>query len=519
MSKISNSVFPLVPQGPARDKLLAKRAARMAAMSADDRAAIQAMLALPPEELQQQLRLLNEMRRRAKPMVEVPVQRTPVTKAAPILKIVSSRPSVGPDRYDDTNKSDPDWRGAFRRVMTEGEAAKAKADYPDDDFEEETLGSTEPLLVSDFVAHSPDHSYIFRHTGEPWTKMAVNARVMPLGTGKKKIAASTWLDRNDAVEQRTWIPGEPQIIGNRLVSAAGFFAHPGARVFNLYRPPVIKIPEDEDVAFWKIHLYGLWPAEAPHIELWMAHRVQRPGEKVNHALLLGGAPGIGKDAILHPLRHAVGAWNFADVSPQTVLGNFNEYVQCVVLRISEGKDLGPHDRFRFYEATKILFAAPPDTLRCNPKYITPYYVANVFGPIITTNHKTSGIYLPADDRRHYVAWSLVKIEKYDAVYWAKYWARMNNGGADAVAAYLSRLNLAGFDAKAPPPRTSAFLEMVDAFRPREESDMADVIESLGTPETLLISEIVARAGTLGLDVEPQHVVLGQSEATDGRLGV
>jgi len=25
--------------------------------------------------------------------------------------------------------------------------------------------------------------------------------------------------------------------------------------------------------------------------------------------------------------------------------------------------------------------------------------------IITTNHKTDGIYLPADDRRHMVAWS------------------------------------------------------------------------------------------------------------------
>ena len=31
---------------------------------------------------------------------------------------------------------------------------------------------------------------------------------------------------------------------------------------------------------------------------------------------------------------------------------------------------------------------------------------NCLGLIITTNHKTDGIYLPADDRRHYVAWSL-----------------------------------------------------------------------------------------------------------------
>jgi hypothetical protein len=32
-------------------------------------------------------------------------------------------------------------------------------------------------------------------------------------------------------------------------------------------------------------------------------------------------------------------------------------------------------------------------------------VFNCLGFIITTNYKTDGIYLPADDRRHYVAWS------------------------------------------------------------------------------------------------------------------
>ena len=33
------------------------------------------------------------------------------------------------------------------------------------------------------------------------------------------------------------------------------------------------------------------------------------------------------------------------------------------------------------------------------------HVLNCCGVIITTNHKADGIYLPADDRRHFVAWS------------------------------------------------------------------------------------------------------------------
>ena len=38
------------------------------------------------------------------------------------------------------------------------------------------------------------------------------------------------------------------------------------------------------------------------IRLWMAHRVQRPHEKINHALVLGGDQGIGKDTLLEPVQ-------------------------------------------------------------------------------------------------------------------------------------------------------------------------------------------------------------------------
>ena len=31
---------------------------------------------------------------------------------------------------------------------------------------------------------------------------------------------------------------------------------------------------------------------------WLAHRVQRPQEKINHALFLAGNQGIGKDTVL-----------------------------------------------------------------------------------------------------------------------------------------------------------------------------------------------------------------------------
>jgi Family of unknown function (DUF5906) len=360
-------------------------------------------------------------------------------------------------------------------------------------------GKAQPLPISDFVAYSPDHSYIYRATGDPWTSTAVNSRVMPvkIGGGKKPLAANVWLDRNDAVEQRTWAPGEPQIIKDKLVAEGGFFPKPRAHVFNLYKPPQIITATSTDIRFWRDHLHALWPDEADHIERWQAHRVQRPGEKINHALLLGGEQGVGKDAVIAPLKVAVGSWNFHEISPQEALGSFNEFRQSVVLRISEGKDLGDVDRFAFYEATKTLIAAPPDTLRCNPKFVKPYYVLNVVGVIITTNHKVGGVFLPSDDRRHLVAWTTVERSAFDEAYWLRYWARLEEGGAEAVADYLKALDLSRFNPKAPPPRTQAFYEMANAMRSEKESEMDDVIEHLDKPNALVIDKIVARARTLG----------------------
>jgi hypothetical protein len=84
----------------------------------------------------------------------------------------------------------------------------------DDEDVRETGTKAKPLPLSDFIAFSPDHSYIYRPDGEVWSATAVNASVLPIvRPPRRPLAASTWLDRNDAVEERTWAPGEPQIIG------------------------------------------------------------------------------------------------------------------------------------------------------------------------------------------------------------------------------------------------------------------------------------------------------------------
>lgn len=102
---------------------------------------------------------------------------------------------------------------------------------------------------------------------------------------------------------------------------------------------------------------------------------------------------------------AVGPWNCSEVSPEDLFGSFNGYLKAVLLRVSEARDMGEVSKFQLFERMKTIGAAPPEVLRVNEKHLKEHHIVNVVGAIITSNYRTEGLYLPADDRRHYVAWS------------------------------------------------------------------------------------------------------------------
>ena len=119
-------------------------------------------------------------------------------------------------------------------------------------------------------------------------------------------------------------------------------------------------------------------------------------------------------------------------------------------------------------------------LRIDEKNIREYSVPNVVGVIITSNYLTDGCYLPPDDRRHYVAWSPLSAGDLSPEYFEKLYRWYDEGGNRHVAAWLAAVNLADFNPKAPPKKTAAFWEVVDAERGGEESEFADIIDLMTT---------------------------------------
>jgi hypothetical protein len=348
----------------------------------------------------------------------------------------------------------------------------------------------------------PQHTYIFTPTREPWPASSVDARLgtVPLfnsdGTPsldekhkQKRIKAGKWLDRNKPVEQMTWAPGEPLLIRDRLIAEGGWIERPGAACLNLYRPPAIELGNAAEAAPWLDHVRKVYGDDTDHIVRYLAHRVQHPRDKINHAIVLGGSTGIGKDTLLEPAKYAVGPWNFSEVSPQQLLEPYNGFLRSVIMRVSEARDLGDVNRFQFYDHMKAYTAAPPDVLRVNEKYLRQYYILNCCGMVITTNYKTDGIYLPPEDRRHFVAWSDLLKEDFADDYWNKLWGWYYRGGLRHVAAYLAELDIRTFDPKAPPLKTPAFWAIVDANRAPESGELADALDKLGNPEATTIIDI------------------------------
>jgi hypothetical protein len=365
------------------------------------------------------------------------------------------------------------------------------------------------LAFEDFCAYAPTRTCIYLPCKTPWPNASIDTRLPrqplldangnPVLNSKGKVVtipASTWLEQNRSVETLTWAPGEPELIRDRLAVDNGWVLKPGATTLNTYRPPIIELGDAVQAERWVKHWHTIYPTDADHILAWLAQRVQSPGIKVNHALVLGGAPKIGKDTLLEPIVTAVGPWNFRDITLAGLISKNNEYLRAVVVRLSEARDMGEQgriDRYGLHDHTKNMLVTPPNTLRVNEKYVREYYIFNCFGMVITTNHRDA-LFLPADDRRYYVAFSECPTEQFDKAYWDAFWGwYTKEDGVKHVVAFLYQYDLSGFNPKAPPPQTPAFWYMVGTDRGEAHGELLDVIEILGNPPALTISQLVEKA--------------------------
>ena len=126
-----------------------------------------------------------------------------------------------------------------------------------------------------------------------WTAETINRVFGP--TEEDEPTPAMILDQARGVQAMTWAPGLPLIVKNRLVHDAGWIERVNCCTVNLYRPPNIGEGDANDVDPWLDHVRKIYPEHIERLLDFLAWPVQHPDIKINHALVMGGPPNIGKD--------------------------------------------------------------------------------------------------------------------------------------------------------------------------------------------------------------------------------
>jgi len=285
------------------------------------------------------------------------------------------------------------------------------------------------------------------------------------------------------VETSTWWPGKGQFIKNVVVTERGMIRTKGAIVYNSYHEPDRStLRTDRNPDKWIAHVKRLFPNELEHEHFfdYCAHMIQKPEEKVNHGIVLAGEQGIGKDTALLPVRHGVGEHNCAEIGPDALFRQYNDFARSVLMIVNEVRpEAEDHKASAFYNILKPYLAAPPELIPLEMKYANRSYIRNVCRAILTTNEPL-GMYIPEEDRRLFVMTSSLADPKANKVfpenYFKELYEYLNDGGRDAAIRWLLNRDLGAFDSGAPPTMTRGKRAIIDSSNQVRTTPASEFVE-------------------------------------------
>lgn len=312
------------------------------------------------------------------------------------------------------------------------------------------------------------------------------------GAKPRRVEASICYDENRQVNGAHSLTGITYAAGSSmLVSREGLVY--GNR-WRDQRPT----PVPGDPSPWLRHLERMIPDadERSHFLSILAHKVQYPGIKINHAILIGGNHGSGKDTLMAPFFWAIGGVtksNCSLVKNDELTSQWGYALECEVMEIAELRQSQAQDRRAIENTLKPLIAAPPELLPVNRKGLHPYLALNRILVVAFTNER-GAISLPSEDRRWFVLWcDADRLPEADATSLWTWYTRQD--GFAIVAHYLASLDVSAWCPTAPPPMTEAKSILIDA--------------AMSPAEAVLVAAIKGRTGPFrdGVIAGPFHATV------------
>ena len=310
----------------------------------------------------------------------------------------------------------------------------------------------------------------FRHlaTGETLTQQAFRTEFGSINPDPD-VSITTFLTRNDYIEKVQNVAFDPP----RL---PGIYEENGRKWLNIYRPSTVVAVEGDATPFKQFVEY-LVPEEVErdHLLKMFAQLVQKPGEKLGHALILGSKEhGIGKSTLMDILFELLGPQNCRKASSEELESQFNSYIEGTLLVLVEEINLGAGGR-KVYNKLKDQITSDITPMR--RLYQDARSVRNVASFIFQTNLERP-ILVDKEDRRYFVVNSPAKPREPAYYIGFNEWWRANLG---VIRHFLEQVDLTGFNRKAPPPMTEAKFQLIKGSETPIVQELREMLEERYPP--------------------------------------
>lgn len=245
-------------------------------------------------------------------------------------------------------------------------------------------------------------------------------------------------------ERIEFMPGKPELTHDA----------DGCRVLNLWRAPRWKAdvgsPRPSLFLDHLAYLLNGDEAEVNHVLDYVAHLVQKPHERVGHAILITSeAKGIGKSTLGRVLRRLVGEQNARVAQTKDLKGQFDGWlVGNLVIQVDEVYEAGNWDL-----ANKLKPLITEPTVSVNMKYGPQMEVENYARFIMFSNH-TAPLNIEDGDRRYFVVNSQAQPRE-DSYYDALNKYIDSDPGMNEIYSFFCDRNIEGFSPYRRPPLTAA----------------------------------------------------------------
>ena len=272
---------------------------------------------------------------------------------------------------------------------------------------------------------------------------------------------SKWENRRE-YEDIGYFPGDEPVVDKFINTWPGYDVEPKAGTVKPFLDLVGYLFHDE-------------PGLQDWFIKWLAYPLQNPGAKVLTAvLLMSRRQGIGKSFVGYIMGDIYGE-NFSVIGQDELSSAYNDWV--VSKQFILGEEITGNNSRR--EADRLKNMLTREVLNVSIKYQPGYKMSDCANYLFTSNH-VDALFLDDYDRRS-VVHEITADPKSDAFY-ARIESWRNNGGPAHLLDYLLRVDLDGFNPKAPAPSSNAKADMISLSKSDLDLSVQTLIEN---PDDLL----------------------------------